>query len=101
MTAPQHLALPLRPDETGGFVTHDQDSVDDITQCVQVVMSTPIGSRMELPQFGIPQLEFSTLPLPAMLTALYIWEPRASILVREALSRNDSMVVEIEAALST
>lgn len=48
-----HPAIPprLRPD--GGLVEVEQDSPDEIYQCVTAVLLTPAGSRMDLPDMGL------------------------------------------------
>lgn len=82
-TPPRHFRLPFRVGDDGHFETLDQDSAEDVIQCLMVVARCPIGARTELPQFGIPELEFQRdIPLVALLHALYTWEPRAVSVIR-------------------
>lgn len=86
-TRPQHFRMPFRVDGNGQPETIDQDSLEDIAQCVRTVVRTPVGARNELPQFGIPRLEFSSpIPLVPMLTALYTWEPRVAAIISARLN---------------
>lgn len=78
-----HLAIPFRLNPDGSAQTVDQDSIDDIAQCVEVLTATTIGSRIELPGYGIPDLTF-TQGQPAaqqILQAINTWEPRADATV--------------------
>lgn len=82
-----HLSLPLRVGTGGSFEAVEQDTIEDVAQCVGVIVQTPIGSREELPGFGMPRIEFSTvLPMVPILQAIYTWEPRAAAVVRSAIT---------------
>lgn len=81
---PQQFDLPFRIDPlTGDFATVDQDSEDDIANCVQIVCMTPQGSRYEDPTFGLPELALSRAPVDAavLLAQISASEPRAALLV--------------------
>ena len=78
MAEPPHLALPLRVTNLGQFATVEQDSVGEIAQNVSVILATPIGSRVEVPDFGSPRPEFVGPDLAGMAAAIDEWEPRAS-----------------------
>jgi phage baseplate assembly protein W len=86
MNVPQ-LAYPLRIDPASGtFAVVEQDSVDDVAGCVEVVLRTRVGDRDELPEFGIPDLTFLELPLDLddLVDMVSLWEPRAELLIEEA-----------------
>lgn len=72
-----HFAFPLRLD-SGRFGVNEQDSLDDINDCVTVLLSTPLGSREELPDYGItdPTGE-RDLDTASILDAIAEWEDRA------------------------
>ena len=55
------------------------------------VCAFPIGYRVELPEFGIPEYELSDLPLPVddLERTIEAWEPRADVEVLEAATRPD------------
>lgn len=100
MDTPQHFSFPLRLGRDGSMKTVEQDTPEDIVQCVEVILATPIGSRLELPAFGIPILEFGQpVPIQALVASIYTWEPRAAALVSAAFSDQDelqtNMTVEV------
>jgi len=58
----------------------EQDTLDEIRACVEVILRTPVGSLLEQPDFGIPDQSFSLNgadPAP-ILAAVQQWEPRAT-----------------------
>lgn len=77
MTA--HLALPVRLDGRGQLVTVEQDTLEEIAQNVAVILATPLESRVEVPDFGSPRLEFVGPDADGMLAAVNEWEPRATL----------------------
>lgn len=85
----QRFALPLRLDGRGRFATVTVDSVDDIASCVAVVLATPVGSRVEIPEFGSPRAEFVGPDPAGMVAAVREWEPRASISLEVAAAVGD------------
>lgn len=90
-----HLAIPLRLDGSGRFATVEQDSAVDIAQCVAVVLATPEGSRIEVPEFGVPRVEFAGADTNDIVSAVAEWEPRAdlSIDVAQGLGGYQSVTV--------
>ena len=82
MSRVQQLAYPLRF-VSGRPVMVDQDSPQEIRQCVQVVLAYPLGGCIDLPEFGRPDPTFSQTgpngPDPVELEAVIDrWEPRAT-----------------------
>ena len=64
-----------------------QDSYDDISQCVAVVLKTRQGSRVEVPGFGTPDPTFLTprqVMADALASQIETWEPRAEVTVTHA-----------------
>jgi hypothetical protein len=63
----------------------EQDTLDDIVNCVQVVLRVHTGWRPEAPFFGVPDFTFMSQPIGANRVddILVTQEPRASTLVRE------------------
>lgn len=77
-----HFALPFR--FVGGHAAvNEQDSVDDVEACVLAVASYPVGSRIEKPEFGVPDQTFRQggVDVTALEAAVNRWEPRASAAV--------------------
>lgn len=90
------LAFPLRLDSNGDFAQVEQDSLDDITDSVAVLISTPVGSRIEVPEYGIPDVTFAPGGLDfdatALEDAIQTWEPRAKVTITDQLDSTDDMV---------
>lgn len=106
--APQHqvagggipkLRVPL---EMGarGLRTVEQDSVDEVAQCVYAILATPLGSRLEQPEFGIEDdtFELQPLDLSAWQEAIASWEPRARTLADQDL---EDGVTHVREAVTT
>jgi phage baseplate assembly protein W len=71
-----HFAYPFRF-ERHGISTVEQDSLDDLAQCVQVIIQTRIGERVEIPDFGVDPIVFNDdIDRDALQRALEDWEPR-------------------------
>lgn len=72
-----------------GAHTVQQNGIEDIQGCVTRLLVCPELYRDDLPEFGVPDLEFNTVPLPVAEVgeALEFWEPRATLeIVEEALN---------------
>jgi phage baseplate assembly protein W len=78
-----HLAAPFRV-ENGRVATVEQDSPEEIRQCILACLRTKIGSRLEAPDYGVPDQTFkrqSRNPSAAVyLRAVEEAEPRARLL---------------------
>lgn len=74
-----HFALPFRLTPGGRVATTEQDSVDEIADCTAVILSYPLGSRPELPDFGVAEQAFTQggPDLDEIRAALDAYEPRA------------------------
>lgn len=97
-----HLRIPLSVGRSGGFETFEQDTPDEVTQCVAVLLSTIEGQRIELPTYGIPDPMFRvTMPIHEIESRITEWEPRAATLIEEQptlieeLARTVGVVVEV------
>lgn len=75
-----HFSMPLRF-VAGQAVVVEQDSTDEITDCVANICRYRTGDRPEKPDFGIPDPTFAVNgPNPALLAAtVMLQEPRAEI----------------------
>jgi phage baseplate assembly protein W len=98
-----HFRFPFRV--SGGQVAVvEQDTFDEVAQCVQVVLSTPIGARIEVPTYGITDPVFSTdsnARSTAMLTAVGEWEPRADAKLDITVDNVDDYLHHITVELPT
>lgn len=75
------LFVPLQMGAEGGLKTVEQDSEQEIAQCVYAILATERGSRIEEPEFGIadPTFEQGGMDLGEALLATSTWEPRAEV----------------------
>lgn len=100
MTTIPHFRFPFQVVGTS-VATVEQDSQREIEQCVVAALSTRIGSRLEEPEYGIPDQLFELLPpspnMDAVLAAIEEWEPRAKVLGEvEVEDLAKRVVIELE-----
>jgi phage baseplate assembly protein W len=78
MTDVPHFSLPFRFASPQAAVS-EQDSLDEIADCVLAILVTPQGYRVELPAFGIidPTFSMRNVDLDELRIAVQTWEPRA------------------------
>lgn len=97
-----HFAFPLKLSKGGSFAVVEQDSEDDVAQCVQVLLSTPVGSRVELPEYGVDAFEFTTrVDRAAIASAIEDWEPRADVTLDDNINSQDKLLRSIRAEVTT
>lgn len=88
----------------GGAVTVEQDTNEDIAACVYRVAVCPEGFREDLPEFGVPELAFQTVPLDLLTyqDSLSHWEPRAdpeTVEEAQALTEQQARNVTVTAGI--
>jgi phage baseplate assembly protein W len=84
----------------------EQDSIDDVTQCVRVICSTPQGSRTDDPELGVPDQTFAQggADPDAIVDAVARSEERAEIEIdatldeRELAQGRDRLAVRVALA---
>lgn len=88
-----HLKWPIRFTSRGADVV-EQDSMDDIAQCLLAILRTPQGLRHDLPDFGIPDLLFREggVDIAGIQEAIEEWEPRALTFITENPDEFDEMI---------
>ena len=99
-----HFRLPFRFGGLhGAAFVNEQDSEDDLVDCVKAIVAYPEGSRVDHPDFGTPELAFRERveDVVAFLHgAISQWEPRANTLV-ESVPDFDSFLYHLFASIST
>lgn len=74
-----HLKWPFRV-AVGRFQVVEQDTIDDVVQCVHVLLNTPLGFRPLAPDVGvIDGLWRSRFETDRLVADLGEWEPRGEI----------------------
>lgn len=81
-----HLASPFSFNAKGIAHTVEQDSPEDHRTRAYNVVVCPIGFRDDLPEYGIPELLFSRVPLDteALKTAIERWAEIEEVSATEA-----------------
>lgn len=92
-----HFAYPFRY-VNGSAVVNEQDSLDDIADCVYAICVTHPGDRIELPDFGITDPTFEQVPIDTgtLQTQIEEWEPRAQVLITAAPDKYDLSVTNAQ-----
>lgn len=92
-----HFAVPFRLDP-GSVRVVDQDSDEDLLGCVWAVCSTEIGSRDELPEYGVEDLAFRRGEDIAVeiVDAVREWEPRVTV---ETTTEIEGLIMKAEAQI--
>jgi hypothetical protein len=97
MTDVPHFSEPFRF-ATPYAAVSEQDSLDEIADCVFAVLVCPLGFRVELPQFGLPDPTFS-MPAPdvdEVRDAIETWEPRAASVLSLQPDASDELVAHVQ-----
>lgn len=76
-----HFKVPLELSGSG-FATVEQDSADEVEQCVEAILRTPLGALERDPEFGIPDPTFG-VDLSAISASVDALEPRAALSLDE------------------
>ena len=76
---PSHFNPRFTLASSGQVVTMEQDSYQDVANCVEMVLNTPKNLRSALPEFGIDDPTFTQVDPNALRADLQDWEPRAVI----------------------
>lgn len=93
-----HFELPFRViGTTARYV--EQDSAEDVVQCVRSILSTRKRERPEAPDFGIEDPTFANRVDVGEITAtLQEWEPRAATEVIESGIDSSTRIVTAKVA---
>lgn len=100
MAEPPHFAVPFRL-ERDHFAVNEQDTSDDVADCVEMTLRTVQGERRTLPSFGRPDvLEFTTdrdLAQASVQQAIDDAEPRARAYVERDDGEADEGILRLRA----
>lgn len=82
-----HMAYPFMWSASGHAHVLEQDYLEEVANCCEVILKCPVGVRIELPEFGTPDQTFRPKADPeVILGVLSRWEPRADTsIVRQVL----------------
>lgn len=97
-----HFDYPFRFSSQGHAVVVEQDSIEDIENCLLAIIKTEVGQRIELPQFGIQSPLFSLQPIPLdpIYNAVTDQEPRAIMVISQRPDPLDYLRALVEVDLT-
>lgn len=100
MTMIPHFDLPFRFRSSLGVQTPavvDQDSDDDIANCVLAAVLTRVGWRPEAPTFGTTDLTFQNQPvdLDRLVKEITTNEPRAALMAAQNPDAFDALIDDV------
>lgn len=92
MTVP-HFTFPFRFAQGGVPDTVEQDTLEEIEQGVKILMLSERGERLEVPDFGIPDLTFQVdIDVQAIRDAAKEWDERSEVAFFEEPDRFDGKI---------
>ena len=91
-----HFDLPFRL-EARKFAVVEQDTQEDVYNCVEAILRTTVGTRWYVPNFGIPDPTFRISPMDArqLYSQISLNEPRARTLITVGLDDIDHLIEKI------
>src|SRR5215510_10732701 len=92
-----HFDLPFRLGAERTLVMVEQDTYEDVANCVETIVRTPLGYRSEVPEFGFPAVEFELQPIltESVLELVISQEPRAVLMIEENPDVLDELIDHI------
>lgn len=96
-----HLSSQMVLGADGTFLAWVQDTLDEVTQCVEMICGTPQGQRTVQPKFGIPQQPFTGPNKNDFITAINAYENRANFSVDVAPTNGGVAGVSISVELKS
>lgn len=101
MTDIPHFRMPFGV-ENGRVAEVEQDTIEDVAGCVEVVLRVPQGHRDELPEFGTPDPTFTSPPdIGSLHRAVTEWEPRAESTVEDGTDAFEMGVTRLRMNVNT
>jgi phage baseplate assembly protein W len=81
----------------------EQGSPEEVTDCCQAIISYPVGYRIELPEFGLPDQTFRQggASESDITAALQAWESRAEVLANAEPDLLDILISRAHIQIST
>lgn len=84
------------------------EELDDINQCISIILNTPKGSRPHEPEFGCDLQQYIDFPVNEaiprivreVIDALNLWEPRIKLVKVVPVVDGSNLTVQIEWALN-
>lgn len=92
-----HFAFPFQRGSTGKVNVVEQDTLEHVNACENVIVRCPVGFRDDRPEFGWPFPEFRTIPINTkeLTEALRTFEPRGRASAQEHIDAAEAAVRRI------
>lgn len=91
-----HFQLPMKfGGANGGALVNEQDTGEDIVDCIKAIVAFTIGDREDMPEFGIPDIlfrQFDEVIIGQVRQAIEEWEERAAIDVDGGFDITDAQI---------
>lgn len=102
MTDVPHITYPFTLDAKGHPRVVEQDTLDEIVNCTEVIVRTDIGALQDLPEFGITDPTFARrVDINALRQQINTWEPRAQVQLSASFDSVDQLVQIVQLEVST
>jgi hypothetical protein len=90
-----HLAIPFAIAYDGSAQVVEQDTSEDIVQCVAMLVGSRPGDRLLVPGYGTPDPTFTGLQVGPVRRSASRWEPRATLSVQVDPGGTERVVVGV------
>ena len=99
MAETPHFKFPFRIIGNSA-TTIEQDSDEDILGCVEAILRTEVGSRDELPEFGVDDLAFRAGESveAEVVGSVTEWEPRVA--ASATAEEIEDMIMKVESSVA-
>lgn len=97
-----HFSFPFQRGAAGQVETVEQDTIEHVMACENVIVRCPLGFRQDRPEFGWPFPEFQSTPLDLteLEAALRRFEPRGTVAASEYADAADAAVRHVPIEVS-
>lgn len=95
-----HLKIPFTIKTDGTAATVQQDTSEDVVQCVAVLFGTDPGTRLMVPSYGITDPTFAGINQVRVQAAVKQWEPRATVTMQYTPDGIEQVAVSVAGGTS-
>lgn len=98
-----HFSLPFRfQTAQAGFACNEQDTLGDVSDCIEAALRFTRGTRLDEPTFGITDPTFDQIPvsIDRIQAEVLEHEPRAQLLIETTEIDFDAMFQRIAVRVS-
>ena len=93
--SPPHLTNSIGIDQMRQFTVNGQDSYDEISSSVSMLLGTQLTQRSAVPSYGVPDFPFNNTDPIVIQNAISTWEPRAIAQVTVSYDSKNNEQVQV------